>query len=87
MKLLREPIQIAVWYDFDGTPHPVRFRYEDDNKQLVTVIVQKSIRKEMNKFAGNKMVPFECQSVINNEIRRFELRYELETCRWFIYKI
>lgn len=33
------------------------------------------------------MLPFECQAVINNEIKMFELRYEMETCRWYIYKI
>ena len=78
---------MIAWHDFDGAPHPVRFRYEDDNEQLVTVAVKRSMRKDINKFAGNKMLPFECQAIINNEIKIFELWYELDTCRWYLYKI
>lgn len=39
------------------------------------------------KFAGNRMLCFRCQSEIKEELRPFEIKFELGTCKWFLYKM
>jgi len=33
------------------------------------------------------MLIFTCQSVINGLEKRYEIKYELSTCKWFLYKM
>jgi hypothetical protein len=87
MKTLRKPIEAIVLFDLEGNPLPIRFRYLDDAEELVTIKVDRVIKRELDKFAGNKMMKFTCQTQIGNQVKPFELRFEIDTSRWFIYKI
>lgn len=87
MKTLRKPIEAIVLFDFEGNPVPIRFRYLDDGSELVTVKVDRVVKKDIDRFAGNRMIKFTCQTQIGNQIKPFELRFEVETSRWYIYKI
>jgi hypothetical protein len=33
------------------------------------------------------MMKFTCQTQIGNQVKPFELRFEIDTSRWYIYKI
>lgn len=87
MKVLRKPIEAIVLFDLEGNPIPIKFRYLNDEKELVTVKVDKIIKKDLDRFAGNRMIRFTCQSHIGNQLKPFEVRFEVDTSRWFIYKI
>jgi hypothetical protein len=87
MKILRKPIEAIVLFDLEGNPAPIRFRYLDDGEELVTVKVDRIIKRELDKFAGNRMIKFTCQTQIGNQVKPFELRFEIDTSKWFIYKI
>jgi len=43
--------------------------------------------KETEKLAGNIMIVYRCQSLIDDVIKQFEIKYELATCRWILFKI
>ena len=45
------------------------------------------IAKEKEKFAWNNMIVFKCQSIIDGRERLFEIKYELSTCKWMLFKI
>ncbi len=87
MKTLRKPIEAIVLFDLEGNPIPIRFRYLDDGSELVTIKVDRIIKKDIDKFAGNRMMKFTCQTQIGNQVKPFELRFEIDTSRWYIYKI
>jgi hypothetical protein len=87
MKTLRKPIEAIVLFDFEGNPVPIKFRYLDDAEELVTIKVDRIIKKDIDKFAGNRMIKFTCQTHIGNQVKPFELRFEIDTSKWFIYKI
>ena len=82
MKIVMSPIEMIAWFDIPGTPRPIRFRH---NGNVVKVEMIKRISEE--KIAGNPMKIFECQSEVHGQMRRFELKYELNTCKWFLWKI
>lgn len=75
MKVLMSPIEMIAWFDIPGTLRPIRFRYEG-----TVVKVGKIIKVIEEKFAGNRMKIYECQSGIDGMMKRFVLKYELSTC-------
>jgi hypothetical protein len=82
MKIVMSPIEMIAWFDIPGTPRPIRFRHNGN-----VVKVEMIIRVSEEKIAGNPMKIYECQSEVHGQMRRFELKYELNTCKWFLWKI
>lgn len=87
MKLLQKPIEVIAWFDSKGNLIPIKFRYFDDSEGFIKVKVDKVVEMRVDKFAGNKMYRYRCESDHNNVRKVFELCYELETCKWYLYKI
>jgi hypothetical protein len=53
----------------------------------VVIKVDRILFKEEEKLAGNRMILYRCESIINNMQRTFELKYEISTCKWYLYKM
>lgn len=86
MKVLAQPIEMIAWFTEGGVPTPMKFKLNFEDNPVV-VKVDKVISKEVEKFAGNNMYLYKCQSIIDNIERVYELKYELKTCRWILFKI
>lgn len=86
MKVLNKSIDVLCLFDATGVPEPIRFRITDESGEN-QVVKLRIIKREFEKLAGNKMYVYTCQSVINNEMKILTIKYELDTCKWFIYKI
>ena len=82
MKILMKPIEMIAWFTEEGVPNPIRFRLDG----MVSKVDQVTSRSE-EKLAGNRMIIYRCQSEVNGELRPFELKYELMTCRWYLFKM
>jgi len=82
MKILMKPIDMIAWFTKEGIPKPIRYKLDDQ-----VIKVQQVTSKSEEKLAGNRMIIFRCQSEINGELRLFELKYELQTCKWFLFKM
>lgn len=87
MKIVAQPIEVVSYTDNKGDLRPLRFRLKTEDEVLKVIKVDKVIIKELEKLAGNNMLVFRCQSLIDNIQRQFELKYELQTCKWILYKI
>lgn len=87
MKVIAQPIEVISYTDNKGNIRPLRFRVQGEGEPLRVIKIDKIILKEMEKLAGNPMLIFKCQSLINNMIRPFEIKYDLKTCKWMLYKI
>lgn len=81
-----QPIEMVARFSQDGTPRPVKYQATFEGKPVVICIDQILLKTE-EKIAGNRMLVFRCQSLINGLLKIFELKYELNTCRWFLYKM
>jgi len=82
MKIVMKPIEMIAWFSKDGIATPVRYKLEGK----VIKVEQVTSRSE-EKLAGNRMIIYRCQSEINGELRPFELKYELRTCKWYLFKL
>ncbi|OJV64603.1 MAG: hypothetical protein BGO41_13440 [Clostridiales bacterium 38-18] len=86
MKVVRKEIDVLCWFDQQGYPNPVRFRIIDETKSQQVIKIDKVVTREFEKLAGNKMFVFTCQCVIQEMLRTIVIKYELESCRWILFK-
>ena len=82
MKTRMTPISVLAHFDLTGTPHPLRFKLADKMIKIEQVV---SVTEE--KLVGNKMLCFRCQSEIGGELKPFEIKFEINTCKWFLWKM
>lgn len=87
MKIVAKPIEVISYTDDKGDIRPLRFRLQTEDDSVKVIKVDKVIVKETEKLAGNLMLVFKCQSLMNNEVKTFEIKYDLGTCKWMLYKI
>jgi len=87
MKVLALPIEMVSYTDSKGNIKPIRFRMQIEDEPMQVIKIDKVIVKDTEKLAGNLMIVYKCQSVIDNDIKLFEIKYEIATCRWILYKI
>ena len=87
MKVVAKPIEVVSYTDDKGDMRPLRFRIQNEDQTTKVIKIDKVITKETEKLAGNYMLVFKCQSLIDNIQRLFEIKYELQTCKWILFKI
>jgi hypothetical protein len=87
MKIVAQPIEMVSYTDNKGDVRPVRFRLQIANEDTQVIKIDKIIVKDKEKLAGNPMLVFRCQSVIDHVEKQFEIKYEIHTCKWMLYKI
>ena len=86
LKVVAKPIEVVAWFDKIGTVHPVRFRIVQD-EETTTVIIDKIINQIEERLAGVYMLVFTCQSLINCKEKIYEIKYEITTHKWILFKI
>lgn len=87
MKVIAKQIEMVAWTDTKGNINPVRFKITNEDKSNSVVKIDKVICVEKEKLAGNNMLAFKCQSVINGLDKLYEIKYELSSCSWILFKI
>lgn len=79
MKVLNESIDmIAVFEKDSGKIKPFKFKYKD-----LPIKVQKVQKIYEEKLAGNRRIVFVC---LHNEKDIYELKYEIDSCKWYLFK-
>lgn len=87
MKVIARSIDMVAWFDKNGVPNPVRFRLDGEKDETIIIKIDKVITRNKEKLAGNHMFIFNCQGCINGSQKLFEIKYELSTCKWILFKI
>lgn len=87
MKILMKQIEMIAWFVKDNYPIPLRYRIKSEDDTLIVIKVDKILFKEEEKIAGNRMIVYRCESIINQIQIPFELKYEISTFKWYLYKI
>ncbi len=86
MRILMQPIEMIAWFTLAGTPNPIRYKMTSNDTTSVVIKVDKVVTRSEEKLAGNRMLIFRCQSEVNGILKLYELKYELSTCKWYLYK-
>jgi hypothetical protein len=86
LKVLMKPIRMIAWFDEEGILTPVRYNLRLPEEGL-TIRIDRILQKREEKLAGNRMLIFTCQSIIDGVEKIYEIKYELGTCKWFLFKM
>jgi len=81
-----QPIEMIAWFTQEGTPNPIRYKITSSDSSNIVVKVDRVVTRSEEKIAGNRMLIFRCQSEMNGLLKLYELKYELSTCKWYLYK-
>lgn len=87
MKIVATPVEMVAWFTQEGIPRPVRFRLVNEDGIYTTIKIDRIISKDKEKLAGNEMLIFRCESMITGVEKIYEIKYELRTCKWILYKM
>lgn len=87
MKIINKSIDVLCWFDYTGVPHPIRFRLKDENGGYAVIQIQKVMTMDREKLAGNKMIAFTCQCRIQNLEKIVVIKYEIDSCKWILFKL
>ena len=49
--------------------------------------IDRVVSVEFEKFAGNPMYRYTCRGIIAGKERQFELKFEVNTCKWYLFKV
>jgi len=78
MKIANKPIKATIIFNTGGKFEPVKFVVDDK-----TVIVEKILETKEENLAGNKRIVFVCQ---HSGKFIFELKYEIYSGIWYLFK-
>jgi len=87
MKIIARPIDVVAFFPKNKPPVPRKFRYEEGDGQAVAVSIDRVVSVEQKKTAGVLCYVYCCQSLMDGQDKRYELKYTLSDCRWELYKI
>jgi hypothetical protein len=87
MKIIRKPIEMIAYFPKTNVPEPIKYRLLNEDGSLSTIRINRIISTDLEKLAGNRTYIFTCQSIINDILQTYELKYELSTCKWLLWKV
>jgi hypothetical protein len=87
MRVLAISIEMIAWFNEKGMPTPLRFKIKNGDDSNSIIKVDKVIQIDKEKLAGSIMYVFKCQSIIEEFEKLYEIKYELTSCKWMLYKM
>lgn len=87
MKIVARPVDmIAVFYQ-GRHPVPHKFKYLSPDGSMKYIHVERIFASEVRKNGNSEIILYQCQSRIEGEAKRYELKFFLKEARWELYKI
>ncbi len=71
----------------DGRLTPLRFRMENEDNCLQTVVVTQVLMSKPIQYAGIDAIQYLCKTVAEDAEHLLELRYTVKTHRWSIFRV
>jgi len=87
LKVVSKPIEVISMTDIKGNITPLRLRIEQEDESIQVIKIDRIIDRATEKLAGNNKLVFTCRSLINDTEKLFEIKYEITTCKWVLFKV
>ncbi len=87
MKILMRNVEMISISNKNGMVSPIKYKYIDKKEKIHIIKIDRIIERKEEKLAGNKMYVYKVMSIINKLERIYEMKYEITTCKWYIYKM
>jgi hypothetical protein len=86
IKIIDKPIEVVTYYDKEGVIMPIRFRILENEEHKV-IKINKIFQRDRYKLDGKDYIIFRCQNAINGAAKIMEIKYEVASCLWKLYKM
>lgn len=80
------PVDVISVCSADGQIRPLRFRMEDEARQLLRVDIDETISTKPIQYAGIEAYIFLCRATVRGRKWLFELRYTIRTHTWCLLR-
>lgn len=90
MNVVSKPIKAIAVFEYEDAnkpPMPYKFKMKEDSGEEITVVVDKFFATSKRRIGGEECIIYQCQSVIRDAERKYELKYNILKCSWQLYKI
>lgn len=85
-QVLNIPIQMISCCSTVGDMQPLRFRFENEEHELITIQVDKVLAHNDTVFNGIKEIHYVCQTTVDDRIFLFILKYNISSHKWIMFK-
>lgn len=87
MKVLMKSVDMICFNSSEGVITPIKFRYREEGQEPKVIRIDRIIDKKEEKIAGNRMLVYTLLTTVDGIERIFEMKYEIQTFKWYLYKI
>ncbi len=81
---MEELVEIIARFTGDGQTTPLRCRLTDTTLANRTVPVNRVEERTEEKRGRHRTLYFKCSSTVGSIERQYRLKYEVDTCRWYL---
>lgn len=87
MKVLMKSVDMICLSSRDGAITPLKFRFVEDDQESRIIRIDRILDRKEEKLAGNRMLIFTVQSTLDGIERVFEIKYEIQSFKWYLSKL
>ena len=87
MKILMKSVDMICFNSSEGVITPIKFRIREEGQEARIIRIDRIIDKKEERIAGNRMLVYTLQTTIDGIERIFEMKYEIQTFKWYLYKM
>lgn len=87
MRTFTKPIELIAYSDETGVTTPLKFKIKTKDDIDLIIRVDKVILRELEKLAGNVMILYKCRGIVEGKEREYELKYEINSCKWMMWRM
>ncbi len=81
------PIEMICVCSADGNLIPLRFRMEDEDHCLQTVVIEQVLCSKPIQYVGVEAIQYLCKAKNEGKERLFELRYTVKSHAWTLFRV
>ncbi len=87
MRLIDKSIDMIWHTSTDGHITPIKFKIEGKNGTKLAYNILEIKGQKMTRIAGYKCLNYICDIQMEDQVRSCEIRYDLSTCKWILFRI
>lgn len=82
MKIVEKSIEVIAIFDKNGNTKPWKFRILNEDGEYSAYFV-----KVIDSKKDKDSIIYSCESEIQGYKKRYELKFNIASCRWLLYKM
>lgn len=89
MRIISKKIEMIAYFKEkeEENPLPIRFRIEDKEGSRHIIHIESIMGVKRDRKAGNPLIIYDCQALVGNYQKPIQIFYEINTCKWYLFKI